>query len=190
MSSFPSIGILTRTESDKVSCFASKQIGKRTNFFLIILAQGRKHRAIASQIQQQVILVTNQVQDWLNYPSTPKYPQGWSFIPLSTLCLQSWNNFSTSMQSATCIRFCGKFVLFSESVHGCDSWHGCSAPTFERYQGKTGRFLIGLVTGLIRATAWFSSSVFLCYVTKGLLDSYRTLSFQNPVNRPRYYIIF
>jgi len=83
---------------------------------------------------------------------------------------------STSIQTAICIRFCRQFIL---CIEFCARRLHC---THTRYQGKTGICLIELVTRLSRATACFSSLVFLFYVTRGLFDLHRTPLFQNPVN--------
>lgn len=104
----------------------------------------------------------------------PQLPLRMKFHPaLCVIWLQSWNDFSTSIQSAICIRFCRQFIL-------CSKFCACKLHCMHtRYQGKTG---ICLVTRLSRAMACFSSLVFLFYVTMGLFDLHRTLLCQNPVN--------
>lgn len=94
---------------------------------------------------------------------------------LYIIWLQSWNDFCTSIRSATYIRFCRQFTLCTEL---CACRLHCM---HTRYQGKTGFCLTELVTRLSRATACFSSLVFLFYITTGVFDLHRTLLFQNSV---------
>lgn len=83
--------------------------------------------------------------------------------PLCIIWLQSWGDFSTSIQS-----LCGGFC--ARELH-------C---TCTRYPGNLGICLI--VIRLNRATACFSSLVFLFYVIMRLFDLHTTPLFQTPVD--------